>query len=378
MKKCIVINRIPLGEEGKLRRKHYEQVETFIDLGFDTYYVGYDDSKCYLVHNGEKKFICDASLHGYKSYKAMFKAVKYACKKYGPFDIAYMRMIPAFPGLISFLKSIRPSCESIVYEFPTYPYDGENGKRVFSVRNIAKYSDRICRKKLKKYVDLSIVFTDELESLFGIPTIVLRNGIIVDKYRLKSNLPSDKIEILCMGKLQNWHGYDRIIAGAIEYKKTHADIPFKLHIIGDGNARALLIEQAKSGGLDETIIDFPGIVVGNELDDYFDKCSIAIESLGMHRLNLKYSSTLKSREYLARGIPFAYTLHIPGIDDECDYCYKIPVDESPVDMEKLLKWEGSLKSDVGMRMRKHAKNEFSWKSQFTIMLNHLEQMRGKE
>lgn len=374
MEKCIVINRIPLGNEGKLRRKHLEQVEAFRNMGFDTYYVAFDDGKCYLMHNDGKEYICNSSIHGYNSYIAMFKAVQHACKKYGPFDLAYMRMIPATPALLNFLRKVRPSIKKFAYEFPTFPYDAERSKKGGNpIRRMAGILDRCCRNSLKKYVDLAIVLTADVDNVFGIPAIFLRNGIHVEEYKLKEvSKTNGKIEILCMGKLQRWHGYDRMIAGAIAYKNKHGELPFYLHILGEGNARQSLMEQAKQGGLDESSVDFPGIVVGEQLDQYFDKCLFAVESLGLHRLNLTYSSTLKSREYLARGIPFAYSLTIPGIDETCDFCFRIPVDESPVDMEALLEWSQNLADDCGLQMRQYAKDHFSWESQFALMISAME------
>ena len=117
-KKCLLINRIPLGEEGRLRRKHYEQMEAFQNLGYDTYSVGYDDGKCYLIHKGEKEYVCDAPLHGYGSYVGMYKVCRFACKQVGGFDIAYVRRVPGHFAHIKFLKDIRPFCKKIIYDAP--------------------------------------------------------------------------------------------------------------------------------------------------------------------------------------------------------------------------------------------------------------------
>lgn len=372
-KKCLVINRIPLGREGKLRRKHYEQVKAFENLGYDTYSVGYDGGKCYLIHGGERKYVCDAPLHGYGSYVGMYKACRLACKEVGTFDIAYMRMIPAHFALIKFLKDIRPLCKKIVYEFPTYPYEKERAKKRIPFKRLcARYLDNFCRNQLKKYVDRAVILTDDSEYVFGMKTIVLKNGIIVDDYPLKKASEMEKIHILCMGKLRNWHGYDRMVEGVIDYVNQHSgDVPFVLHILGEGMVLPLLREQASKAGLDESIVKFHGFVVGEELNAIFDKCSFAVESLGLHRLNLKYSSTLKSREFLARGIPFIYSLEIPGIDESCDYCYKIPADETPVDMEKVLSWYNGLSDDCSSRMREYATEKFTWEAQFSQMLEEL-------
>ncbi len=373
MGKCIVINRVPFGEEGKLRKKHLEQVEAFQNMGFDTYFVGFDQNKCYLMHNGECEYVCRSPLHGYRSYLAMFQAVRIACKKYGPFDLAYMRMIPANPALLHFLADIRNSCKKIVYEIPTFPYDDEkNLREIHLLYWCAQWLDRRCRNYLKKYIDLAIVLTSQVETVFGIPAIVLRNGINVSGYKLRNLQNTDKTEILCMGKLQRWHGYDRMIAGTINYKNTHAHVPFQIHILGDGDARPMLMRQAEAGGLDNTIIDFPGIVVGDQLDEYFDRCTFAVESLGLHRAHLGHSSTLKSREYIARGTPFVYSLAIPGVDESCDFCCKVPTDETAIDMGALLQWAAALPDDCGERMREYAIRHFRWETQFEEMLKALE------
>lgn len=371
--KILVVNRIPLGDEGKIMRKHHEQVNAFENIGCDTYSIGFIDEKCYIVHNGEKLYVCDAPLRGYRSYLAMYKAGRRACKLYGFFDVVYMRMIPAHFALLKFLKDIRPFCNKLVYEFPTFPYDKERNKKVSFLRRCSRILDDFCRGYLKKFVDKAVILTDDSETAFGIKTIVLKNGIIVEDYPLKKPSKEEKIHIMCVAKLRKWHGYDRLIKGAIDYVQKHnGEAPFVLHIVGEGVVLPMLKEMVREANISEDIIKFHGWLIGQELDALFDKCSFAVESLGLHRLDLKYSSTLKSREYLARGIPFIYSLDIPGIDESCDYCLKVPSDESAIDMEKVLLWYKDLADDSGVRMREYALQKFTWEAQFKKMFAELE------
>ncbi|MFK5655764.1 hypothetical protein ACIA4K_04025 [Lactobacillus delbrueckii subsp. bulgaricus] len=51
-----------------------------------------------------------------------------------------------------------------------------------------------------------------------------------------------------------------------------------------------------------------------ELDYYYNICDIGIDSMGRHRSNVYYNSSLKGKEYLAKGLPI-----VLGVTTELDY-----------------------------------------------------------
>ena len=105
-----------------------------------------------------------------------------------------------------------------------------------------------------------------------------------------------------MANLSFWHGYDRMIKGLYNYYQNNNNFPVFLKFIGDGPEKQklmFLVEKLKL----QQYVSFKGKVDGKELDVHFDGMHIGIDVLGMFRRGFNESSSLKAREYCARGIP---------------------------------------------------------------------------
>ena len=71
--------------------------------------------------------------------------------------------------------------------------------------------------------------------------------------------------------------------------------------------------------------------------------SLGIEILGCHRKGVVLSSTLKSREYWAKGLPFITECEFPPeVQKISQYILKVPYDESPIDIEKVIEFHDNL------------------------------------
>lgn len=94
-------------------------------------------------------------------------------------DFLYIRFVPLDRTFIRFLEELRKrySSAKIMLEIPTYPYKGE------LLHNLAMvpfyFKDIFYRGQVKRYVDRIVTLTDD-RVIFGIPTIHIMNGIIVD------------------------------------------------------------------------------------------------------------------------------------------------------------------------------------------------------
>lgn len=371
MEKCLVINRIPLGEESKLRRKHYEQVKAFINMGYDTYYIGYDGKGCYLINRNERIFICKSGLHGYKTYRALYKAALFACRKYGPFKFAYMRMVPTTPSLISFLKATRKYVDKLIYEFPTFPYDKELVNNSIIMSKGLHCLDLMCRRSLKKYIDVAATFSYD-SSIYGIPAVHIENGIIVEDYPVHKNCNQDinTIRMIMVAKVNKFHGFDRMIEGLKQYyEKPNTDKKrVYIELCGTGSELEKLKSLVSQYRLEEYIA-FNGTVVGDDLDVVFDRVNIGIDALASHRKGLTVSSTLKSREYMARGLPFIYADNIDGISDK-EWCLKFEPNETPIDINRVVSWYDNLSQNRELEsvIREYALQNLSWSEQFKKVL----------
>ena len=108
-------------------------------------------------------------------------------------------------------------------------------------------------------------------------------------------------------------------------------------------------------------VTFYGRCDQETMSKVYNRCTIAVASLGLHRIGLRRASTLKTREYLAKGIPFVYSGEIDVIqDDPVDFCFQVPDDDNPIDIAALVEFHDSLYKNseeaVIGRVREYAKS----------------------
>ena len=104
-----------------------------------------------------------------------------------------------------------------------------------------------------------------------------------------------------------------------------------------------------------------------ELDAVFEQSDMGIGSLARHRSGIDKIKTLKNREYAARGIPFVYS----ETDDDFEhqpYILKAAPDDSPLDIEKVIRFYQSLKT-TPLQIRMSIEQSLSWKAQMQIVIN---------
>jgi glycosyltransferase involved in cell wall biosynthesis len=122
-----------------------------------------------------------------------------------------------------------------------------------------------------------------------------------------------------------------------------------IHIVGEG----LELEHYKSltaeYGIKEHVI-FQGLKYGTDLDSIYDQCSLGVECLGMHRKGLHLSSSLKSREYAAKGLPIISSAAIDYLPKDYKYLLKVPSDESPIDVADIINFYDSTYENTDPRM----------------------------
>lgn len=259
-------------------------------------------------------------------------------------EYIYIRKPLIEKGFVSFLcklKKKEPECK-IILEIPTYPYDTEFLKNFSEKWKIYPiYMKEIYnRKKLWKYVNRIVTYSN-YDKIWNIKTIKTINGInVYDLPVIKENKKNlnNVINLLSVATMQKQHAYDRIIKGMKLYYQSFHDITIYYHVVGDGPELSYYKNLVKKFHLEKYII-FYGKLMGDKLDNVYNKADIGVEVLGLHRNKIKVSSSLKSREYFARGLPFITSSNIDIIDDmECKYVLKLEDNENDVDMNNIIKF----------------------------------------
>ena len=116
-------------------------------------------------------------------------------------------------------------------------------------------------------------------------------------------------------------------------------------MVGSGKELELYKEIVKKYDLEKKVT-FCGSRYGEELDLLYNKSMLAVECLGAHRKGLKLSSSLKSREYAAKGLPMITAVDIDVFcDGKYPYIYKFSEDEQPINIETVIQFYDSIYKD---------------------------------
>jgi hypothetical protein len=120
-----------------------------------------------------------------------------------------------------------------------------------------------------------------------------------------------------------WAGLDRLLAG-MDAWQGRSPRPI-LHVVGKPDPALI----------GRTDVRQHGYLNGAALDAVFDQVDIGINHLGLHRIGLAWSSNLKTREYIARGLPFVHATRDADIGD-APFAFTVPADDGAVDIGELV------------------------------------------
>ena len=316
-------------ETNGITKKIVSQKKVFENRGYKVDLVYLLDGNYYIDIDG-KRTLVQRKPPFWTKLQAETKLKKYV--KSEGYDYAYFRYNCSEIALMSLLKCLKKNGVKTFIEIPTVEYDNELtgsflGRVMITI-------DRLHRNHLKKYVDKIIVFQD-YNQVYGIDTIRTCNGLDIDSVPLKKCSDSNNsINLICVAQYQMWHSLERILKGMADYY-TNPSITINLNVVGDGPALEGYKKLVQDNKLDK-YVKFYGRKSGTELNEIFNMSDIAVETLGGHKINMKTSSTMKSREYLARGIPYISELYTDVVPEGWDHLIKIPYDDGPVDMNLIV------------------------------------------
>lgn len=300
-----------------------------------------------------------------------------------PVDFLYIRR-PLYVSRqilleLSRIKQSNPLTK-VLWEVPTYPYDKE-------LKKPATYAfylkDRHNRKKLKRYVD-RVVDLSGSTNIFGVPTLQIINGVDLSAILPKDPAPScSTVNVICIAAFSFWHGTDRFIDGMRAYYNESPSRALHLHLVGNGPAIPSLREQVVSSNL-EAYVHFHGFCDRQEMDHIFNQCTFALEGLAGHRQGIMSSSSLKSREYLAKGIPFATSSKIDVFREHpVDFCLQLAGNDSPINIHKLIEfhdvlYEKETQSQLISRIRSFAEANVSIEGAMKNVIGYLKESKANE
>lgn len=309
------------------------QISAFTTSGFlvDLMYI--NDGKTYI-----KRADGSITLLGSNHHLSKFGAHKLEADflEKEDYDFAYIRNNKADYWLIKSLKILKKNNTPIVMEFPTYPYDKECEDDIRS--RVVLFVDKLYRNKQVRYVNRAAVYSTD-ERIFGIKAIRIVNGIDVNNTKLPTYSDDNSvIRILAVALMSKLQGYERVLNGLALYYKSGGDRNIQISFVGDGPALEYYKQIVTDNSLQEHV-HFLGKRGGDELDKTYNNIDLGLALFGAYKIGFKVSSALKTREYLAKGIPIVTGCEIDVLKDtDFKFYCKFSDDDSLINFEKVVEF----------------------------------------
>lgn len=275
-----------------------------------------------------------------------------------------------------------PTVQRIYVEIPTYPYDRILLGKSLSLKSFARWSlDFITRQFLRFGCDRLAVVCCKKETIFGIPVLDIRNGIIPPARGPESDAKSieytDCIKAVFVGNVGPWHGLDRLIQGMAIYAASSdsGQRKFELTIIGSGQI-ADLQDMVSRNSL-RAQVNFVGPMGGEDLRTTLRSSAIGIGVLGNHRIIKSPTSALKHREYCAEGVPFVHD----GKDETfrgTDFSMSVGSNDEPVDIASVIDFAVRAQKNPSLaeKMSAFSRERLTWKKSMQSVFDDLDKVLG--
>lgn len=377
----MVVGRREKQESAGVAAKLDAQINAFETLGHAVWYTLLDGEGGWLCHEDEKVLLCPyktgfpaAAQEGRNAAQMLLAAAMYEPVD---FDLAYIRKPLCDAAHLKALKLLKQRGVVIVEEIPSFPYDAELKAQSGIGAKAFLAIDRHYRKKLPRYVDFFANF-NKLDTIWGVLGILIENMVVVDSLPLHIPPPNTgEFHIIGVAAMLFWHGFDRVIQGLAAYNKQGGGRRVVLHLVGDGPQRAVWQQLAETQGVAGQVI-FHGTVTGSALNTLFEHCHMAVSTLAWHRRGFYHSYALKTREYIARGIPFIYASDDTAASGVAEYCVQLPPDDSDVNIAALLDFYESIQGiDYPVTMRRYAQGHLQWTGQMQRVVDAYNSLNNK-
>ncbi|MFC5649863.1 glycosyltransferase family 4 protein [Paenibacillus solisilvae] len=357
-------------------KKNGWQVKAMRALGHQVSFGYFDTQDTFVIENehGQVTTVIPAHSYGFGRRKVMISIKNFMAGK--GYELLYSRWEQYYPLIARTYREIKKTGTKVYLEIPTYPLQEERKnirQRYFKEKRYVKWLkhwlyqviSEIGEGRMKDAVDKVVTFMNH-KTIWGIPVICLDNGVDVESVPHRTYVPqSSIIHLIGVGNIADWHGYDRLIRSIKDYYSLEKrDYDVKFTIVGDGISVTSLKRLVTQLNL-EQIVQFTGLKHGKELDQLFDHADVAVSSLAEFRRNLETASTLKMKEYVARGIPIIYAYNEMGLTGNEFFVKQFPNNDSAIDFSEIIQFVLECRENHQkiLEIREFAVKKYDWKLQ---------------
>jgi len=190
----------------------------------------------------------------------------------------------------------------------------------------------------------------------GKPFLVMPNGIDTKQYPALPMPVGTKPNLLFIGTPgQPWHGIDKIVYLAEQCPK------FQFHIIGDSIPSR------------HNLISYGFLREHGEIEKILRLCHLGIATLSLYEKNMIETSAIKSRLYLASGLPMIIGHEDPDLNSDLPFVLRLPCHKDNVssNLERIRDFTLKCVSNPSLRIsaRMFAENQLDTRRKERIRLD---------
>lgn len=296
----------------KISSIHYKiqaQVAAWTDMGLNVEVFSLVDTTLFPTIPGQDVRGSAISLQSLENFASIHKRIfgLQSIFRRLDYNLIYTRWKIYRPFLISALMTNgRPFILEI----------NSNDKTELRLESLSKHAYNILtRRYLIKNAAGLVCVTNELAKLYSSMNpsyVVIGNGVDVSAFPFvrKTGNKSPKIVFISTPH-QKWHGFDKVLLLANMLKSC------SFHIIG-------------MPGQNTDNLTYYGYLGIQEANDIIKNSDFGICSLSLYTKKMREACPLKSRQYLAMGLPIIYAYVDPDLIDNLEFALKIPNSEENV------------------------------------------------
>lgn len=354
-----------------ISQKVRNQIKAMRKLGFQVWYSSYTKQGIEIYNNKDevefkKESKIPARIFRYIRREYLISGViDYINNSENKFDYFYLRF-HYFDNRYRKMLKVMKKDGYVIVEAHGYPYR----KWGNPVMNYVYIKDVLFEKSCAQNIDCVAAISNE-DRIWNCKTIFIDNAADLEHIRMKTQRKENKDELVLISVATErpYHAFNRLIHGIKQYYDNGGEQNIKLYMVGTyKNKTRKMVADLK---LQEHVF-FVGEMYGTELDGFFDEADLAVGTFGK-RADSEFGSSIKSKEYFARGIPFINGWREYAFDDDYPYVLRFELDDSYIDMNKVITFYDNLRKqpDVGMEMRKFAEQNFTWEKQYEKLFREI-------
>jgi len=324
-----------------VEKKIIEEAKFFSKQGIDVYFL--NRKREGYAENVHFKRVDD--YHDKKFFELYFRACTFKVIEnivnLDAYDVIYLRYPLMDLSALSYAK--RYGYKTITQHHGKELQEIKTYKIRLPFKIFQYINERFLAPKFFKYIKGLTAISDDLVEYeqrrvdFKGNTKRFSNGINPEQFSM-TNPPIFEKEfnlIMVSSSFTAWHGLDRLLKSLVKFH--HDTITINLFLVGKMSSEFNDLITACDAN-ESLHIHQMGKLYDKDLDAVFEKAHMACDSLAMFHLDMNEASTLKSKEYIARGIPFLYSAPDHDLLSLEKYLYNVKNENSLIDFHKILKF----------------------------------------